>query len=662
MPFRGYELCLGNHVTPVSAQPAFARQFAVGAELRGEAASFRVWAPDHQDVTLVIEDDRFPNGHVVRMRAESNGYFSATVDAVHAGMRYRYRVGHEVDLLPDPASRFQPEGPHGPSELVDPQAYTWHDSNWRGVSDGAQVFYELHVGTFTEDGTWPAAIEELPALADLGITVIEVMPVAEFPGRFGWGYDGVDLYAPSHLYGRPDDFRRFVDRAHALGLAVILDVVYNHVGPDGNVLGRFARRYFTSRYKNDWGDAINFDDDAAPVREFVVENAAYWIREYHLDGLRLDATQQIFDASPVNVMADIGSAVRRAAGNRHTIVAAENEPQDTRLIRRTADGGFGLDALWNDDFHHATTVALTGRREAYYTDYGGTPQEFVSMAKWGFLYQGQQYSWQRQRRGTPTFGIRPAQLIAFLQNHDQIANAPSGRGERLHHAVNAGAYRAITAYWLLSPSTPLFFQGQEFAASSPFCYFADHSGNLGSAVRRGRAEFMSQFRSARTRDLIEILPDPSDVDTFRRCKLRRAERDAHQEAVHLHRDLLRLRRDDRAFGTDGHVDGAVVGPAAFVLRFFAGDPHALSTAAHAADRLMVVNLGADLRLDSAPEPLLAPPPGYRWEIRWSSEDPRYGGSGTAPVDTDHNWRIPGCATIVLLPTSYDHPTHSASHP
>src|SRR5207249_1745383 len=292
-----------------------------------------------------------------------------------------------------------------------------------------QVIYEMHIGTFTKEGTWAGAYELLPDLAQIGITLLEIMPVAEFPGNFGWGYDGTALFAPAHLYGTPDDFRAFVDRAHALGLAVVLDVVYNHLGPDGNYLKEFSEAYFTNRYANEWGEAVNFDGkDCQPVREFFLSNAAYWIEEFHLDGLRLDATQQIFDGSPENIQAVITRRVRAAAGRRATLMVAENESQHVQLVRPVNQGGYGIDALWNDDFHHSAMVALTGRHEAYYTDYRGNSQEFISAIKWGYLYQGQRYSWQQQRRGTPSLALSPAQFVTFIQNHDQVAN--SGRGWR----------------------------------------------------------------------------------------------------------------------------------------------------------------------------------------------------------------------------------------
>jgi maltooligosyltrehalose trehalohydrolase len=628
------------------------RRLPVGAEqLAANGTHFRVWAPRHHHVTLVVEDESRSVLGEWPLVAEPNGYFSAFVPTAVAGTLYQYSLGQASRRFPDPASRFQPLGPHGPSQVVDPRTFEWTDSAWRGAELGRQVLYEMHVGTFTEAGTWMAAIEHLPALVELGITTIEMMPVAEFPGRRGWGYDGVDLFAPSHLYGTPDDLRRLVDGAHALGLGVILDVVYNHFGPDGNFLREFSPAYFATRYDNEWGDAINFDDEAAAVREFFIANAGYWIDEFHMDGLRLDATHQIFDSSQRHLLAEMSQRARAAAGGRSILLIAENEPQDVRALRSEARGGFGFDAMWNDDFHHTAVVALTGRREAYFTDYGASPQEFVSLAKWGFLYQGQHYSWQQMRRGTPTFGFAPSQFITFLENHDQIANAPSGRGERIHERSSPGLYRALTALWLLSPGTPMFFQGQEFAASSPFVYFADHAGELGAAVRSGRAEFMSQFRSAATRILVDALPNPHDEETFLRCKLRHAERQQHAATVALHRDLLGLRRDDPIFGTahGWQMDGAVLSDRAFILRWFSTDPRdPRSRDRLADDRLLVVNLGADLSLRSAPEPLLAPAEGTAWELRWSSEDPAYGGMGTAALDTDDNWRIPGQAAVVLV--------------
>jgi maltooligosyltrehalose trehalohydrolase len=613
-----------------------ARRFPIGAEFLGPRTHFRVWAPAAREVEVAVQ-----SGDAVTLAAEGDGYFSGLAEAA-PGACYQFRLDSSEHPLPDPASRFQPEGPHGPSEVVDPHAFTWTDEMWRGPRRDGQVIYEMHVGTFTREGTWAAASRELQELARIGITLIEVMPVAEFEGRFGWGYDGVDLFAPSHLYGRPDDFRRFVNTAHGVGLAVILDVVYNHLGPVGNYLRQFAPGYFTEKYENEWGDAINFDGaDAGPVREFFETNARYWIDEFHLDGLRLDATQQIFDDSPENIIAVLGRGVRAAAGKRSVLLVAENEPQDTRLVRPTDDGGFGLDALWNDDFHHSAMVALTGHHEAYYSDTRGEPQEFISAAKYGYLFQGQHYDWQRQPRGQPAWGLPASAFVTFLQNHDQIANSAHGR--RGHELTSPGRWRAMTALLLLMPETPMLFQGQEFSASAPFLYFADFEPELAAAVKKGRGEFLIQFQSIADFERRATLDDPGDLLTFERCKLDFRERQAHAPAYALHTDLLRLRRDVAAFGDPraGCVDGCVLSTSAFALRFFTRD--------HADDHVLLVNLGADLPRASFAEPLLAPPTGTDWRVLWSSEDPAYGGGGTPDIFPDERWRIPGESALVLSP-------------
>jgi maltooligosyltrehalose trehalohydrolase len=592
-----------------------------------------------------------PSRPAFALAREEDGYFSGRAAGAGTGARYRYRLDGE-GTYPDPWSRFQPAGPHGPSQVVDPAAFPWTDGGWTGVEREGQVVYEMHVGTFTPEGTWEAAARMLPEVAACGVTVLELMPVAEFPGRFGWGYDGVDLFAPTHLYGTPDDFRAFVDRAHASGLGVILDVVYNHLGPDGCYLTRFSRSYFSDRYANEWGDPVNFDGPgSAPVREMFVCNAAYWVDEFHLDGLRLDATQQIFDASPEHVLVEIGRAARRAGHGRSIYLVAENEPQRTRLVRPVEEGGAGLDALWNDDFHHSALVAAAGRNEAYYVDYRGTPQELVSAVKWGYLFQGQRYLWQSQRRGTPTFGLHPAAFVNYLENHDQVAN--SARGRRLHQLTSPGRHRALTALLLLAPGTPMLFQGQEFSSSRPFLYFADHVPALAAEVWKGRAAFLAQFPSIATPETMAVLPDPGDPETFARCKLDHAERERNRPAYDLHRDLLRLRREDPVFRAPrrGGMDGAVLAPEAFVLRFFGEDGD---------DRLLVVNLGRDLRGEPTPEPLLGPPEGRRWRLLWSSEDPRYGGGGTPDPDSEcEGWRIPGHAAVVLAPGPIPEPEEGA---
>jgi len=623
---------------------------------------FRVWAPRLRTVEVVVEgwaehgrnsytSDSAPDpafgpapGSAFELAPEDNGYFAGVIQSIGDGALYRFRLDGGGQLYPDPASRYQPKGPHGPSQVIDPNRFKWTDHGWRGVDLRGQVIYEMHIGTFTREGVWAAAARELDELARLGITVIEVMPVADFPGGFGWGYDGVNLFAPSRLYGSPDDFRRFVDRAHALGLGVILDVVYNHLGPDGNYLKEFAEDYFTDRYTTDWGAAINYDgENAEPVREYFIANAGYWIDEFHLDGLRLDATQNIYDPSGDHILAAITRRVREAARGRSTIVIAENESQEARLIRPREQGGYGIDALWNDDFHHSAMVAMTGRNEAYYTDYLGKPQEFISAAKYGYLYQGQWYEWQEKPRGTPGLKIPPASFVTFIQNHDQVAN--SGRGERCHQLTSPGRYRAMTALMLLGPGAPMLFQGQEFASSSPFFYFADHKEELAPLVRKGRAEFLAQFRSLATPEAQAVLANPCDVRTFERSKLDLSERESHSAIYEMHRDLLRLRREDAVFsaqraGAPKSVDGAVLGDEAFVLRFFGEDDD---------DRLLLVNFGLDLNLNPAPEPLLAPPEGMEWRVLWSSEAPRYGGLGASPLGAEERWLLPGHSAVALRP-------------
>jgi maltooligosyltrehalose trehalohydrolase len=618
---------------------AAARRLPCGVEPQPGGAHARVWAPAVRQVELVRAGT---TERQWRLAPEADGYHAAFVPGLEAGDRYWLRLDGER-LRPDPCARFQPEGPHGPSAIVDPATFAWTDHEWRGCTRDGVVLYEMHVGTFTAEGTWRAAMRHLPALQALGITAVEMMPVADFPGRFGWGYDGVNLYAPTRLYGSPDDLRAFVDRAHALGMGVILDVVYNHLGPDGNYLEEFAPEYFTDRYANDWGRAINFEGPPA-AREFFVANAGYWIDEFHFDGLRLDATQDVHDASPEHVLQAIAARARRAAGRRAVYIVGENEPQATRLVRPVAAGGYGLDALWNDDFHHTAVVALTGRREAYYRDYGGSPQELLSSAKYGFLYQGQYYSWQKKRRGTPALDLPASAFVACLENHDQVAN--TGFGRRLHQLAGPGRHRALTALLLLGPATPMLFQGQEFNASSPFLYFADHTAELRGPIERGRRAFLEQFAGRRDPAAGERLPPAVAASSFERSRLDQSERDRQPEAVALHTDLLALRRTDGALGgSAARVDGAVLSPDAFVLRFFGGD---------AGDRLLLINLGADLDLTRAPEPLLAPRADAEWTVLWSSEHPRYGGQGTPPVHPDEILHLPGNAAIVL--------TDSASTP
>jgi maltooligosyltrehalose trehalohydrolase len=636
-------------VRPPTKTP-YQRRFPLGAEVvRSGGVHFRVWAPRWQQAAVAL----FAEGttsrkekplEVIKLQSERDGWFSGLAPSALVGATYGFRLGDDQQVYPDPASRFQPDGPHGLSQVVDPDEFEWTDQDWSGVQLAGQIIYEMHIGTFTPEGTFAAAQEQLPELAECGITLIEVMPLADFPGRFGWGYDGVNLFAPTRLYGTPDDFRRFVDRAHGLGIGVILDVVYNHLGPDGNFLSQFSDDYFTDRYATDWGQAINFEGtNAEPVREFYLSNALLWIREYHLDGLRLDATQDIHDQPQQHILAELTRRCRAAAGDRSLVFVGENEPQELRLIQSYERGGYALDALWNDDFHHSAMVRLTGRSEAYYTDYRGTPQEFISAMKYGYLYQGQWYDWQGHRRGHYLRGVAPAAFVTFIQNHDQVANSASGL--RCVCLASPGDLRAMTALMLLGPGTPMLFQGQEFGATSPFYFFADHPGELGQKVHAGRKEFMSQFRSLKSAEMQQLIPDPSDWATFEQCKLDFSQREEHADLYQLHRDLLQLRREEPVFRAQRFqgLDGAVLAADALVLRYYGNDDLGRD------DRLVVVNFGGDLHLSPSPEPLLAPPQEHFWEVIWSSEDPRYGGCGAGPLDTEENWRIPAHAAVVLRP-------------
>jgi len=614
------------------------RRLSAGVELReGGSAHARVWAPACHTVEMIVER---PHGQdiVTPLDREADGFFSGSVQNVRPGDRYWYQLDGDR-RRPDPVSRFQPDGPHGGSAIVDPRSFRWTDASWKGVPREGQVLYELHIGTFTPEGTWNAAAERIEDLVRLGVTVIQMMPVADFAGRWGWGYDGVNLYAPTHLYGEPDDLRRFVDRAHALGVGVILDVVYNHIGPDGNYLSEFSSDYFTDRYSNDWGQSLNFEGPR-PARDFFVENAIYWIEEFHFDGLRLDATQDIHDASAEHVLAEIARRARAAAGDRLIYIVAENEPQLTLLVRDASREGYGLDALLNDDYHHAALVALTGRREAYYTDYTGSPQELISCSKYGYLYQGQWYSWQQKGRGTPGLDLQAHVFVHFLENHDQVAN--SSLGKRVHELSSPGRFRAMTALTLLGPATPLLFQGQEFASSSPFLYFADHQDELRESIRVGRLEFLSQFPSSRDPDLQSALPPPDNPASFERCRLNWAEREQHAQTLALHQDLLEIRRTDPVIAAAAHrrIDGAVLTPQAFVLRYDGGGLD---------DRLLIVNLGSDIDFTPLAQPLLAPPAGRRWAVQWSSDALAYGGLGETELQPEPEWRLRAESAVLLRP-------------
>ncbi|MEI7771509.1 MAG: malto-oligosyltrehalose trehalohydrolase, partial [Chloroflexales bacterium] len=517
---------------PQSQLPAY--DSPPGAAYLGDGkTSFTIWAPLLASVELSLLG---PRPRHVPMRRDGWGYWRATLDDAPPGARYRYRIDGG-DERPDPASRHQPDGVHGPSAVIDPQ-FAWTDDAWAGIPLRDYVIYELHVGAFTPEGTFEAIIPQLPQLKELGVTAIELMPVAHFPGARNWGYDGVYLYAPHTAYGGADGLRRLVDACHAHGVAVVLDVVYNHLGPEGNYMWQIARPFFTDRYRTPWGDAINYDGpDSDPVRHFIIANALHWLREYHIDALRLDAVHAIYDTSAYHLLeelADAAHAQAEAIGRRAYLIA-ESDQNDPRLLRAPAIGGYGLDAQWADELHHAIHALLTGERMAYYSGFGQLAQ-LASAYRQAYVFAGDYAPARRRRLGRAPTGCRPEQFIVCTQNHDQVGNRAFG--DRLGETLSPAQLRLAAGAVLLAPFTPLIFMGEEYADHAPFQYFTDHSDpDLVRGVREGRRAEFADF--ARTHG--QELPDPQHPATFARSKLDLCLRDGgHHKALRdLYRELLR---------------------------------------------------------------------------------------------------------------------------
>jgi maltooligosyltrehalose trehalohydrolase len=612
----------------------YKRKYPIGAEwIQEKGVHFRLWCPKHNKVELVLENiGKKPL--FIKMQKEKGNYYSYFSTEASEGTLYRFRLDDSKEWYSDPASRYQPNGPFGPSEVIAIE-YPWRDKLWKGIEVNNQVAYEMHIGTFTEDGTFEAAKRYLPHLAKLGITFIEILPINEFPGYFGWGYDGVNLFAPTHLYGHIKNVKSFIDKAHELGIGVILDVVYNHIGFEGNQMIAFADQYLSETYKTNWGKAVNFEDSSS--REYFLTNARYWIEEFHFDGLRLDATPYFFSTTKVHILEELSRTIKKAGGKRKTLIIGENEPQNSKLLMPYEKGGYGFDMLWNDDFHHSAVVRLTGKREAYYTDYLGSPQEFISLIKYGFLYQGQYYDWQKKKRGMPNFELPKYSMMVFLENHDQLAN--SGQGKRLHQKADFGNYKAMVAYFLLSPNTPLIFQGQEFNAKAPFYYFADHSPDLARLIRKGRQKEVAQFPHLATSEAKKEIKDPDNLLTFVCSKLNFDDLNENKHIFFLFQDLIKLRKTDAVFSKMQNIkiDGAILGNDSLILRYFGEED---------GDRLILINFGVDQNLNPCPEPLLAYGINEEIEVLWSSESVIYGGEGTPPLSMPY-WKILGHSTIVL---------------
>jgi maltooligosyltrehalose trehalohydrolase len=501
-----------------------------GALPGDDTTTFRVWAPEADRLALVLDGETRP------MDTMGDGYFECDTDAAGPGTRYRFMLDGDGPF-PDPASRFQPEGVHGPSEVVDPTAYDWQDADWAGVARADLVIYELHVGAFTPEGTFDAVRERLDYLKSLGVTAIELMPVHDFPGTRNWGYDPAAWFAPSRAYGRPDALRRLVDAAHQAGLAVVLDVIYNHLGPDGAYANAFGP-FLTDKYDTPWGPAINLDDDGSTgVRRFFLDNALHWLREYHLDGLRLDATHALHDDSDPHFLAELSAAVDEHVDGFERHLIAEDHRNLNRLVQPRDDGGYGLDAVWSDDLHHQCRVLTAGDREGYYQDYQGTTAaDIATTLRNGWFFRGEYSDYLDEPRGTDPDPVDRSQCVVFIQNHDQVGNRPTGN--RLTDDVSLPVYRALSVLLCVAQELPLLFMGQEWAASTPFQFFTDHNEELGPSVTEGRKEEFEGFSGFEGE-----VPDPQDPATFARSVLDWDEplRPPHDGVLALYRDLLALR-------------------------------------------------------------------------------------------------------------------------
>ena len=604
-----------------------------GAQLRsGDDVHFAVWAPRAASPRVRICNGGARGDHPMTPCPHRRGAFAVTVAGVGAGADYAFVLEDGGREIPDPASRWQPHGVHGPSRVVDP-AFHWTDDNWRGVPMNQLAIYELHVGAFSPEGNFAAITPRIPHLARLGITAVELMPVAQFPGARNWGYDGVGLYAPHNGYGGPAELKKLVDRMHAHGIAVILDVVYNHMGPEGNYLDAFGP-YFTEKYKTPWGRALNYDDaDCDEVRRFIIDNALYWVSEYHIDGLRLDAVHGIFDFSARHLCQEIAAAVhdRGTELGKSLLVIAESDLNDHRLVRPIDEHGFGLDGQWSDDFHHAVHAALTGERRGYYADFG--PVSMIADAlREPFVYDGRYSVHRRRRHGAPSTGVRRERFVVCVQNHDQVGNR--ARGDRLATLLLPAQQRLAAALLLLSPYMPLLFMGEEYGETNPFQYFVDHSDEqLIGAIREGRRREFESF------DWTADVPDPFDEETFRRSKLdmSKANEEPNARLLALYRDLLTIRREDPLMRPGRARISVAYGEPGWItlLREPAND---------VAERASVALFNCSDRVAEVPLPGSE---ACAWTVRSSTDDVRYGGRGAVVAPVERTAAVPAWSAVLL---------------
>lgn len=511
-------------------------QQAWGARIVADrGVRFRVWAPAHRELSVAIAGEPRP----LALNRLDGGWFQLTTDRARAGSRYQY-VLPDGWHLPDPASCFQPEDVHGVSEVIDPEKYAWQDGQWAGRPWQEAVVYELHVGTFSPEGTFAGVRERLRHLLELGVTAIELMPIAQFPGRRNWGYDGVYPYAPAASYGRPDELQALVDNAHQLGMMVLLDVVYNHFGPEGNYIGAYAPDFFTTRHKTPWGAGINFDGaESAPVRTFFIDNALYWLREFHFDGLRLDAVQAIVDDSPRHLLDELAQRVHTSIPNRAVHLILENEENEGSHLERDSNGRpISFTAQWNDDLHHVLHTAATGESSGYYEEYAGDTRKLGRALAEGFAFQGEMMRFRNRVRGTPSAHLPTDAFVSFIQNHDQIGNRAFG--ERLNEIASPEALRAVAAVYLLLPQIPMLFMGEEWNSRRRFPFFCDFHGELAEAVRRGRREEFARFPQFQDPVQRARIPDPQSEATFESALLDWDAMDT--EWLSWYRTLLQIRR------------------------------------------------------------------------------------------------------------------------
>ena len=515
-----------------------------GAILTSEGVTYCLWAPETEQAAVEIQRDG--ETHSIELSKQSDGYHIGRDSFGLAGDAYGYRL-NGGPLLPDPASRGQLHDAHGRSLVIDPKTYQWHDAAWQRPPFRDLVIYEIHVGTFTKEGTFLAAAERLEYLKALGVNAIELMPIADFPGARNWGYDGVLIYAPERCYGTPDDLRQLVDRAHAQGIAVILDVVYNHFGPDGNYMSTYSPHYFNPMHHTPWGDAFNFDGDmAGPVRNFFLSNPSYWMRDFHIDGFRFDATHQIPDDTAPHILQELTQEVHRLGG----YAIAEDERNEALVIETAPTGGHGFDGVWADDFHHSSRKMQSTESHSYFQDFQGTSEELISILQHGWLYRGQFSEFMGKSRGTPCQHLPPERFVHCISNHDQVGNRAFG--ERLNQIISPEAYRALSMVLCLTPYTPMLFMGQEWAARTPFLFFTEHEVELGRKITEGRRKEFAFFPEFADENLREKIPDPQAVDTFEKSKLDWEECKAppHTQILDLYRRCLQLRRSEPIFRPD----------------------------------------------------------------------------------------------------------------